>query len=207
MIEKLPTTSLETQNEKKSEKPLTEQEKSQAEVASQTTESYKKNKEDVKQQTEEELKKTKQNITNQIEVLKLSLAEAKTDAEKFELQRQISRLKKFVALQNGENISDEKLKTEIMELLKGKTPDNYKNADLLTLKNRGIDIATLLLVDKNSENEVISSNMKEGDEFVVNFGNNMHFARRTGAGDLLPATVREIEINGVKGVRGNNPRP
>ena len=175
--------------------------------ASQETQSYQQDKKNAEIQNQAEAEKIRQNVTRQIELLKLSLAEAKNPEEKFEYQRQILRLKKFYWMQNGENINDEKLKKEIVDLLKWKNPDTYKNADLLTLKNKGIDIATLLLVDKKSDNEVVSASMKEGDEFVVNFGGNMHFARRTGAGDLLPPSVREIEINGIRWVRGNNPRP
>ena len=35
----------------------------------------------------------------------------------------------------------------------------------------------------------------------------MSLAQKTGAGDIFPATVRQVEINGVKAERGNNPRP
>ena len=77
----------------------------------------------------------------------------------------------------------------------------------MTLKSKGIDIAPLTLVYKNKTDIVSTEKMAENDEFVVNFGGNMSLAQKTGAGDILPATVRQVEINGVKAERGNNPRP
>ena len=91
--------------------------------------------------------------------------------------------------------------------MEGKNTDTYRNIDLLTLKSKGIDVAPLTLVYKNKPDIVSTEKMTENDEFVVNFGGNMSLAQKTGAGDILPATVRQVEINGVKAERGNNPRP
>ncbi len=77
----------------------------------------------------------------------------------------------------------------------------------MTLKSKGIDIAPLTLVYKNKTDTVSTEKMSENEEFVVNFGGNMSLAQKTGAGDIFPATVRQVEINGVKAERGNNPRP
>ena len=76
----------------------------------------------------------------------------------------------------------------------------------MTLKSKGIDIAPLTLVYKNKTDTVSTEKMSENEEFVVNFGGNMSLAQKTGAGDIFPATVRQVEINGIKAERGNNPR-
>ncbi len=78
----------------------------------------------------------------------------------------------------------------------------------MTLRKKGINIANLTLINtKNPEVEVKSSELKSGDSFTVNFGNNPSLRDQTGAGDILPASVRKIIINGIECERSNKPRP
>jgi hypothetical protein len=83
-----------------------------------------------------------------------------------------------------------------------------KNSDLLTLRKKGVDIANLTLTNNNNpDTEIKSEEIKSGDSFTVNFGTNPSLRDRTGAGDILPPTVKKIKINGVECERGNKPRP
>lgn len=131
------------------------------------------------------------------------------DAEKKkELQRQVARLERFDRLQEWVDIKDEKTKDAIRKVLKGKSSETYSNSDLLTLRKKGMDIASLTLVQKdNPETIVLSSAMKTGDIFTVNFGSNPQLRDRTGAGDILPPTIKTVKINGVEATRKNAPRP
>ena len=78
----------------------------------------------------------------------------------------------------------------------------------MTLRKKGIDIASLTLVNsQNPDIEVKSNELKSGDTFTVNFGSNPSLRDRTGAGDILPPSVLTIKINGVECERKNTPRP
>jgi len=71
-----------------------------------------------------------------------------------------------------------------------------------------VDIANLTLIDeKNPDKEIKSTEIQEGDAFIVNFGTNTSLRDRTGAGDILPVNVKKISINGIECERRNHPRP
>lgn len=142
-----------------------------------------------------------------IDDLKKELQNTSDPDQKIRIQRAISGIEHFDAVKMGYGISDENLRQEIAKILEWKTINSYKNSDILALSKKGVDIAAMTLVQKNSGIAISGSSIAEGSEFLVNFWENKYLARRTGAGDILPATVREVEINGVKWVRGNNPRP
>lgn len=127
--------------------------------------------------------------------------------ERKRIQREIKRLERLDALMEWRWI-DEKNKKDITEILKWKNGENIKNSDILTLRKKWVDIANLTLIDdKNPDNEIVSANIKEGDTFTVNFGDNKNLRDRTGAGDILPANIKTITINGVECERRNTPRP
>ncbi len=129
-------------------------------------------------------------------------------AKRKELERKLSRMEKFDRLQEGTDIKDEKTKEDIQKILKWKNTETYSNSDLLTLRKKNIDIASLTLVNnQNADLEVKSNELKSGDSFTVNFGSNPSLRDRTGAGDILPPSVRNIKINGVECERKNTPRP
>lgn len=134
--------------------------------------------------------------------------EATQDAErKKELIRLVARLERFDAIQSGTAVSDEKIRREVTEILTGKNTDTYLASDLLSLRKRGIDITALTLVDKAKNIATGAADLTAGKVLTVNFGDNPHLARRIGAGDILPLTVRKVNINGVEAMRGNTPRP
>ena len=146
---------------------------------------------------------------------KLELAKLKTDiksetdsAKRKELERKLSRMEKFDRLQEGTGITDVQVKEDIQKILKWKNIETYTNSDLLTLRKKSIDVANLTLINnKNPDTEVKSNELKSGDSFTVNFGSNTSLRDRTGAGDILPPSVRNIKINGVDCERKNTPRP
>lgn len=150
-----------------------------------------------------------QNIKNQLASLRAELSaqpEDKTNERK-EIQRKIKRLERLDAVMEWKGV-DEKNKKDVAEVLKWKNADNIKNSDILTLRKKWVDIANLTLVDNsNPENEIKSSEIKVGDSFTVNFGNNKSLHDRTGAWDILPANIKTITINGVECERRNTPRP
>lgn len=142
-----------------------------------------------------------------LEALKKEI-EATQDAErKKELIRLVARLERFDAIQSGTAVSDEKIRREVTEILTGKNTDTYLASDLLSLRKRGIDITALTLVDKAKNIATGAADLTAGKVLTVNFGDNPHLARRIGAGDILPPTIRKVEINGVEAMRGNTPRP
>ncbi len=146
---------------------------------------------------------------------KLELAKLKTDiqsetnsAKRKELERKLSRMEKFDRLQEGTGITDAQAKEDIQKILKWKNTETYTNSDLLTLRKKNIDIASLTLVNQQKPDlDVKSNELKSGDSFVVNFGANPSLRDRTGAGDILPPTVKTIRINSVECERKNTPRP
>lgn len=150
-----------------------------------------------KNPTQEELASLKEEIHQETNAKK-----------KFELQKKLVRLERFDNLKEVKSITDTRQKEAIEKTIAIKDFDSVRNSDLLTLKKRGIDIANLVLVDtKNPEKEIQSSAIKETDVFTVNFWANKSLDRRTGAGDILPANIRTIKINGIECERRNSPRP
>jgi len=150
------------------------------------------------------------NIKEELKILKAELAtlQGEKDAEKrLDIQRKVKRLERLDAIMEWRWV-DEKNKKDIEEILKWKNADNIKNSDILTLRKKGVDIANLTLVDESSpDKEIKSSEIKQWDRFTVNFGDNKSLRDRTGAGDILPANIRTITINGVVCERKNTPRP
>lgn len=135
--------------------------------------------------------------------------------EKNELQKQLINVvrdihweKIFDDIKSWKNIEDEKIKKEIINILKEKNRENFSNSDLLTIREKWVDISSLVLIDQNNPQKIVSSKeIKEWDKFTVNFGKNESLKRKTGAWDILPPTVKTIKINGVEAQRYNNPRP
>ena len=140
--------------------------------------------------------------------LKAAIKSETDAAKRKELERKLNRMEKFDRLQDGIDIKDTKTKEDIQKILKWKNTETYSNSDLLTLRKKNIDTASLTLVNKqNADQEVKSNELKSGDSFTVNFGANPSLRDRTGAGDILPPSVRNIKINGVECERKNTPRP
>lgn len=150
-----------------------------------------------KNPTQEELASLKEEIIKE------------TNAKKrFELQKKLVRLERFDSLSEGKGLTDPKQKEAAEKVLKWKNFESVRNSDLLTLKKRGIDIASLVLVDTVSpERDITSSTLKTWDSFKVNFWKNINLDKRTGAGDILPTNIRTIKINGIECERRNVPRP
>ena len=91
-------------------------------------------------------------VRAELEKLRNELSLAKNEGEKKDTLRKIARLERFEKLteQTGENIE------AVGKILKGKTPETYLGSDLLSLKKRGIDIASLVLISKEKvEDDVI----------------------------------------------------
>lgn len=65
----------------------------------------------------------------------------------------------------------------------------------------------MLVPEKDSFSTVSRDTLKSMDSFIVNFGENKNLNNVIGAGDILPATVSRVKINGVEGERKNTQRP
>lgn len=158
--------------------------------------------------TPRSIEKSESSIQEQLASLRAELEKRPQDAtERKEIQRKIKRLERLDALMEWKNM-DEKSARDVSEILKGKNADTIKSSDILTLRKKGTDITNLTLInDVNPDKEIISSEIIKGDKFIVNFGNNLSLRDRTGAGDILPANIRKISINGVECERRNTPRP
>ena len=123
------------------------------------------------------------------------------------IQREIKRLERLDSVMGWTGV-DEKNKKDVAEILKWKNADTIKNSDILTLRQKWVDIASLSLIDNsNPEKEIKSSEIKVGDSFTINFGKNKSLRDRTGAGDILPLNIKTITINGIPCERNNTPRP
>ncbi|MBC7503965.1 lytic transglycosylase domain-containing protein [Candidatus Gracilibacteria bacterium] len=144
----------------------------------------------------------------ELAILKNAIQGEKDMIKRKELQRKLSRMELFDRLQDGTDTKDEKTKEDIQKILKGKNTETYSNSDLLTLRKKNIDIASLTLVNRDNPDTAVKSNeLKSGDSFTVNFGSNPSLREHTGAGDILPPSVHKVRINGVDCKRNNSPRP
>ncbi len=86
--------------------------------------------------------------------------------------------------------------------------EDLKTSDILYLRQKGADIASLLLVPTDNPLGVVDGGkIEKGQKFTVNFGENKSISRSLGAGDILPATVQKISVNGKVGIYANSPRP
>lgn len=127
--------------------------------------------------------------------------------EKELIQRNITRLEQFIAVRRVTSCKPGGQDPRRV-ILGGKNPENYLASDLGLLGKYGVDIARLTLVQQSNPAEPAnSSTMKRGDTFIVNFGGNKDLKEKTGAGDILPAQVTKVTINGVHCERRNEPRP
>jgi hypothetical protein len=86
--------------------------------------------------------------------------------------------------------------------------DTLKASDILYLKHTGSDLAPLLLTDAVDPLTVVrSGSLKIGQNLTVNYGENKALHVSIGLGDILPANVTRVKINGVEAVRMSLPRP
>lgn len=147
-----------------------------------------------------------QDTKKELARLKWELDQEKNEAKKKDLMRKITRLERFDTLRELSG-TDEKI-NNVKKILAWKTTEDYLWSDLLSLKKQGIDIAALVLVsDKKIDLDITSAGIKEGDAFTVNFGDNKHLGANIGAGDILPAEIGTVRINGKEWTRKNTPRP
>ncbi len=151
----------------------------------------------VREDTQGELEKLK----TELSMLLTSKEEPKTEKINT-IRRRIARLENFDKIKNS--ISKE---PAIEKILANKSSDTYLWSDLLSLKRRGIDIASLVLIYQQNTEVPTTSTIKQNDVFTVNFGDNKHLNAQIWAGDILPWTVKEVRINGKIGTRKEEPRP
>lgn len=147
-------------------------------------------------------------ITQASEITKVDHWNLKEEFDIYKsLKLDLLRLKSFYEIKT--NWTDKQKKI----IDKAKTLDDIKNpSDILFLKKEWVDLASLFLVNsKNPKDKVQKEfiNEKDNNEFIVNFWENLGNVLNTSiwAGDILPATVKEIEINWTKWIRQNSPRP
>jgi len=109
--------------------------------------------------------------------------------------------KTFGDMQKSEN-------PEVQALLAETSFEEVAPSKLLLLREKGIDIASFLLINRKKPTlKPSAENIGAGDEFVVHFGKNEDVNNLIGAGDILPVNVTQIEINGQLGSRRYSPRP
>lgn len=145
-------------------------------------------------------------VVKELAQLRKELEDAPTQ-EKESIQRNITRLEQFIAIRKVTSCKPGGLDPRRV-ILAGKNPETYLGSDLGLLRKYGVDIAGLTLVRESNPAEAANSSaMKSGDTFIVNFGGNKDIAQKIGAGDILPAQVTKVTINGVQCERRNIPRP
>lgn len=136
--------------------------------------------------------------------LRAEVTQEKDEWKKQKTLRKIARIERLDRMKEWEDPEKE----AIGKILKGKTSENYTNSDLLTLRERWLNITNLVLVNNIDPNvQVDKESIKIWDSFTVNFGDNKSLRDRTWAGDILPANVKKIKINGIECERRNAPRP
>ncbi len=154
------------------------------------------------------LSREKNPTKEELESLKAEIIKETNTKKKFELQKKLVRLERFDNLSEGKNITEASQKEAVEKVLKWKDFESMRNSDLLTLKKRGIDIASLVLIHVTSPDRAIRwETLQKWENFIVNFWSNKNLDRRMGAGDILPPNVRMIKINGIECERRNTPRP
>ena len=118
-----------------------------------------------------------------------------TEARKQELMKSVWQTQLMVLGETG----DEKVR----EILKWRSSfEAIRSIDLLSLKRQGIPLYEYLLFKKKwgpAKKEDLQSN----EEFLVNFWDNKYMRDSVGAGDILPAEVSDVEINGKRAQRKN----
>ncbi|MFA6090403.1 MAG: transglycosylase SLT domain-containing protein [Candidatus Gracilibacteria bacterium] len=123
------------------------------------------------------------------------------------LERAKLRIIRFAEVKdNKESSGDITARQEILKQHTGL--ETVRASDILMLKKQGADLAKLLLVpEKDSFATVSRETLKSTDSFIVNFGESKNINNIIGAGDILPASVSRVKINGVEGERKNTQRP
>jgi hypothetical protein len=147
----------------------------------------------------------KTDIQTQLSNLKAQIEGEQNAEKRKELQRRLVRLERFDKIKN-ESVNP--YKEDIWKVLKNKDADSMKSSDLLTLRKKWVDIASLTLVNEaNPLSEVSSHSIQAGEKFIVNFWENKGLKDRIWAWDILPPEIKTIKINGVTCERKNTPRP
>lgn len=81
--------------------------------------------------------------------------------------------------------------------------DTLTAGDIYSLKERGVDLATVFLAPPT-----LWENITTGSELIVNFWESQAAHKLIWIGDIIPIEeVYSIKVNGVEGVRGFSPRP
>lgn len=84
------------------------------------------------------------------------------------------------------------------------TFESIRSIDLLSLRRQGVLLYEYLLFNTNgSLSPTKKEDLKVWEEFWVNFWVNKYMKDSVGAGDILPAEVTEVEINGKRAQRKN----
>jgi hypothetical protein len=84
------------------------------------------------------------------------------------------------------------------------TFESIRSIDLLSLRRQGVLLYEYLLFNTNgSLSPTKKEDLKAWEEFWVNFWVNKYMKDSVGAGDILPAEVTEVEINGKRAQRKN----
>lgn len=79
---------------------------------------------------------------------------------------------------------------------------------MLFLRQKGVDISSVLLTKEGDPlARVDNSTLAAGDKLVVNFGENKSLHNSLGLGNILPAEVLKVRVNGIEGIRKNSPKP
>ena len=117
--------------------------------------------------------------------------------EKNELMKSIGQGQLFL-LKESDN-------EKVRSILKWReTFESIHSIDLLSLRRQWIPLFEYLFVKKGWDlNPIKLADLKQNEEFTVNFWVNKYMKESVGAGDILPAEISEIEINGKKGQRKN----
>jgi hypothetical protein len=122
--------------------------------------------------------------------------------EKQKLLREKMRLTRLGAMQIKGSPEEQKI------LEKREGFNALKASDILYLKQKGSDLAPLLLADTLNPLAVVrSEGLKIGQNLTVNYGENKALHNSIGLGDILPLSVTRVRINGVEAVRMSLPRP
>ncbi len=138
------------------------------------------------------LKKTSPNSS---EIIRL-------EDEIFKLEREEMRFSHFLTLKYKGNDKQKSI------MWNTESPNELRASDILFLKKTGADLSKLLLVkEKNATSPVSRDQMEEKDRFVVNFWENQKINNIIWAWDILSPEIQVIEVNWIKWVRKNSPRP
>lgn len=138
------------------------------------------------------------------------------DIERIQTHRETLRLQ-ILLLEDPENVSArhelldgvfDTLPEESREGLIWNSIESLTAGDIYSMKQRGVDLATIFMVTQNGELSLGKDHMDSGDMLKVNFGPSSAADRIIGAGDVLAIEdIYSVEINGISGTRRFSPRP